>query len=178
MPSFFDCLFNFVWTFHSHPSWPLFCFGLGLTLNEFLLFLCLFELCSCHCRLPFSVISSIFLHIFPQLAAVELFLVLSLSAAVLFWHSLLSLAVVPLVLACFSCFPSIFHAPSRYRCCCCWCCCCCLLLHTTKLVYPFLLSNISGFSLVFLAAMERREQQLEELVGEMRGGDGSPTLGQ
>lgn len=45
---------------------------------------------------------------------------------------------------CCSCFCSYCCS-----CCCCWCICCCL--NKTKLVYPFLLSNISGYSRVFAA---------------------------
>lgn len=72
------------------------------------------------------------------------FLFLASSAAVLFWHSLLSLVV-------FLVFP---YFPR-----------CCLLLHTTKLVYPFLLSNISGFSGAFWLHCS-----LEGAGGEMLGG--------
>lgn len=42
---------------------------------------------------------------------------------------------------------------------------CCLLLHTTKLVYPFLLGNISGFSGAFWLHCS-----LEGAGGEMLGG--------
>lgn len=97
------------------------CFTCALTLNEFLLFLCLFELCSCSFG-PFR--NTLTLLLVSSLLSSSL---LFSSLLVLFWHSVL-----------------LAHCD-----CCCLCCCCCL--NKTKLVYPFLLSNISGWSRVFAA---------------------------
>jgi len=97
---------------------------------------------------PYSEISPIFLHFFPGKRG---FLFLASSAAVLFWHSLLSLDV-------FLVFPYF----SR----------CCLLLHTTKLVYPFLLSNISGFSRVFSGCTGTSKELAEENAAGKSGGRG------
>jgi len=98
---------------------------------------------------PYSEISPIFLHFFPDWRG---FLFLASSAAVLFWHSLLSLDV-------FLVFPYF----SR----------CCLLLHTTKLVYPFLLSNISGFSRVFSGCTGTSKELAEENAAGKSGGRGN-----